>query len=103
MLGRYILLAGRIAIAVPRVQAGMPFLTFDLGYVVRLTTTHLVKSVTFHKREQYDMVLYKVKYKMVMCVFMVENLLGTDLSVSLDLSELTSGRGVLTLCEKWMF
>ena len=83
----------------------MPFPTFGLGYVVRhsLTATRLVKSVTFHKREKCDRVLYKVKYKMVMCVFVVENLLGTDLSVSLDLSELTSGRGGLALCEKWMF
>lgn len=105
MLGRYILLAGRIAIAVPRVQAGMPFLTFGSGYAVRhsLTAAQLVKPVTFHKGEKCDWVLYKVKYKMVMSVFMGENLLETGLSVSLDLSDLTSGRGGLALCEKWMF
>lgn len=54
MLGRYILLAGRVAIAVPRVQAGMPFLTFGSGDVVRLSlaATQLVKSVTFQKCEK---------------------------------------------------
>lgn len=54
MLGRYILLAGRTAIAVPRVQAGMPFLTFGLGYVARhsLVATQLVKPVTFRKCEK---------------------------------------------------
>jgi len=70
MFGRYILLAGRIAIAVPRVQAGMPFLIFGSGYMVRhsLTTTLLVKSVAFLKCDKCERVLYKVKYKMVMCV-----------------------------------
>lgn len=68
----------------------MPFLALGSGYVVMhsLAVTQLVKSVTFRKCEKCKRVLYKVKYKMVMCVFVVENLLGTDLPVSLDLSEL---------------
>lgn len=105
MLGRYILLAGRVAIAVPRVKAGMPFPTFDSGSVVMhpRTATQLVNSVTFPKCGKRDRVLYKAKYKVVMCVSTVENLLGTDLSVSLRLSELTSGRGGLALCERWVF
>lgn len=102
MLGRYILLAGRAAGAVPRVQAGMPCLTFDWGYVVMrpLTATQLVNSATFHKCEDCDRALYKAEYKMVMCVFTVENLLGTDLSVSSDLSEPTVWPSVRDGCFK---
>lgn len=91
MLGHYILLAGRIAIAVPRVQAGMSFRTFGSGDVVRLSlaATQLVKSATFQKREKRYRVLYKAKYKMVMCVLVTEILPGTHFPVSLDLSDLT--------------
>lgn len=105
MLGRYILLAGRVAIAVPRVQAGMPFLTFGSGDVVRLSlaATQLVKSVTFQKCEKRYRVLYKAKYKMATCVLVTEILPGAHLSVSLDLSDLRSGRGGLAFCEKWVF
>lgn len=105
ILGCYILLDGRIASAVPRVQAGMPHITFDFGYVVRdsLTASQLVKSVTFHKCGKCGRLLYEVKYKMEICVRMVENLLGKDLSVSLDLGKLTLVRGGLALSEKLMF
>lgn len=105
MLGCYILLVGRITRAVSRVQTGMPCITFGFGYVVKhsLTAIQLVKSVIFHKCEKCGRLFYKVKYKMVMSVFMVENLLGTDIPVSLDLGKLTSARGGLALIEKWMF
>lgn len=83
----------------------MPHITFDFGHVVRhsLSATQLVKSATFHKCEKCSRLLYEVKYKMVMCVLMVENLLGKDISVSLDLGKLTSGSGCLALSEKLMF
>lgn len=93
MLGRDILLAGRVGRAVPRVRAGMPFLTFGSGDVVRLSlaATQLVKSVTFRKCEKRYRGLYEAKYKMVMGVLVTEILPGAHLSVSLDLSDLTSG------------
>lgn len=56
----------------------MPFPALGWGYVVRhsLTATLLVKSVTFPKCEKCNRVLYKVKYKMVVCVTVVGNLWG---------------------------
>lgn len=47
--------------------------------------------------------LYEVKYRMEICVLMVENLLVKDLSMSLDLGKLTLGWGGLALREKRMF
>lgn len=54
----------------------MAFPTPGWGYVARhsLTATLLVKSATFPKCEKCDMILYKVQYKMVMCVTVVGNL-----------------------------